>query len=419
MVMVAKNCTAGGPTPTGVLACGQGALMHDTIGQNCDGVVMAWEKVATREDRGNAGAMAAEDLLRVGVATSGSADDCLEAMVEALEQHDGGVASMQMLVVDKTKCWVFEAAGEWWVAEMVADGTRILGCQLSVGPRFQRSRQGIREYAERRGFWLGMQAGGAFNFAEAFSLPSAMASSARHRVRRIHEILQDQEVTVTLLAALLRDHNGKPEDVCVEISDRSALCVCQSVICMVGSMIDENMPPISLVTCSPDPRSSVFKPFLLGAPEPDVCALSDRVWESNTRSNASCTPEQATQMRKQLQKVEEWAWSVATQSKIGLVDPYRYAWRYHPMYGTEQSVYEPTEDYRQGSSWYYEVKGPPALVEIHRTHELLLEPEEPEEFESRPGHGYRHEESFSLFVEAATHELRLYEDSVQAQAIKN
>ena len=149
LIIFGKNSNGCESTDSGALSLvpsGCCLLSADT-GVNAAGVLIAFEKVSTRLDaeaRGSAApVLKGVDLIQIGLAGASNADEALEAITAAIQSHKGPVESLGVLIVDRSKAWVLENAGCWWVAEQIQDGIRQLAGSLSIGSSFHRSADGL------------------------------------------------------------------------------------------------------------------------------------------------------------------------------------------------------------------------------------------------------------------------------------
>lgn len=149
MVLFGKNCSGiDSAAAYGIQSSDEHCKLSHNCGISATGTMLAFEPVATREDaRARKTATATdtlrrEDLLAIGLASTGDADSILEDVTTAIDSAEGAVESMQLMIVDDTKAWVIENAGKWWVAEMILDGIRQLGSELSIGVNYTKHAEG-------------------------------------------------------------------------------------------------------------------------------------------------------------------------------------------------------------------------------------------------------------------------------------
>lgn len=59
------------------------------------------------------------------------------------------------LLADAKEAWVFETAGQHWVAQRVVSGCRNISNSLSIETQFDKSSPHVFEFAKEKGFWDG------------------------------------------------------------------------------------------------------------------------------------------------------------------------------------------------------------------------------------------------------------------------
>ncbi|NWU88053.1 SCRN2 protein, partial [Onychorhynchus coronatus] len=272
------------------------------MGANEHGVCVGNEGVWTREPLGEDEALLGMDLVRLGLERGSSAREALEVMTALLERYGQGGSCKEepvpfvyhntFLLADRTEAWVLETAGRYWAAQRitgelalgvlgalgavcpcqppadpsVAEGSRNISNQLSIGSEITAEHAGLRQRARSQGWWSGH---GEFSFAQVFSLeqqpPRMEAAKARFRAGR--ELLRQHagHITAETLMSILRDKG-------------SGICVDAEGFRTAGSMVsvlprDPALPCVHFFTATPDPSRSVFKPFVFVAgikPVPQV-----------------------------------------------------------------------------------------------------------------------------------------------------
>jgi dipeptidase len=175
------------------------------------------------------------DLLRLALQRASSANEALNIITQLLSEYgQGGPAGFRnkrfhydssFLIVDSERCWKLETAGRHWVAKHYQ---RSAGAKLSVSisnrytisTDFERSSEGIQDYAKDKNWWDGKQ---AFNFAKAFDsklLPWLAAAAKRqqqgqNQLQGLASSANSQELNWSDFATLLRTHaqtGGAPSD---------------------------------------------------------------------------------------------------------------------------------------------------------------------------------------------------------------
>ncbi|XP_061448197.1 secernin-2 isoform X2 [Rhineura floridana] len=235
------------------------------MGANEYGVCIGNEGVWTKEPVGEEEALLGMDLVRLGLERSSSAQEAVQVITALLERYGQGGSCKEestpfiyhntFLLADRTEAWVVETAGRFWAAQRIQEGARNISNQLSIGTNITAEHTGLRDHAQKQGWWSGK---GEFNFTEVFSLthqPVRMeAAKARYCVGQ----------------QLLRQHSGQitAETIMTILSDKaSGICVDSEGFCTTGSMVsilpqDPHLPCIHFFTATPDPSRSIFKPFI-------------------------------------------------------------------------------------------------------------------------------------------------------------
>ncbi|XP_062992527.1 secernin-2 [Elgaria multicarinata webbii] len=235
------------------------------MGANEHGVCVGNEGVWTKEPVGEEEALLGMDLVRLGLERGSSASEALQVMTTLLERYGQGGSCKEeptpfvyhntFLLADRTEAWVLETAGHFWAAQRIREGARNISNQLSIGVDITAEHSGLRQHAQRQGWWSGK---GEFSFQEVFSLahqPVRMeAAKARYCAGR----------------QLLHQHSGQitAETIMTILSDKaSGICVDSEGFHTTGSMVsvlpqDPRLPCIHFFTATPDPSRSIFKPFI-------------------------------------------------------------------------------------------------------------------------------------------------------------
>ncbi|NWX94464.1 SCRN2 protein, partial [Nothoprocta pentlandii] len=202
---------------------------------------------------------------RLALERSRSAHEAVRVIAALLERHGQGGRCKEepapfcyhntFLLADRAEAWVLETAGPYWAAQRIAEGSRNISNQLSIGTDITAEHAGLRQRARSQGWWSG---DGEFSFAEVFSLeqqPVRMeAAKARYRAGR--ELLRQHagRITAETFMGILRDK-------------ASGICVDSEGFRTAGSMVsvlprDPALPCVHFFTATPDPSRSVFKPFV-------------------------------------------------------------------------------------------------------------------------------------------------------------
>ncbi|XP_072268568.1 secernin-1 [Pyxicephalus adspersus] len=223
------------------------------MGANEHGVCIGNVPVTARQAAEGSKLLLAMDLVRLGLERGTNAKEALDIIVSLLEEHGQGGSCFQagdqrfqsaFLIVDRSEAWLLETVGKYWAAEKITDDVRYICNRLSLKTQLDLEHPELRNYAKSQGWWSEDK---EFNFSEAFSEDD----NGDHCSGT--EILEKQdELTVESVINILRC-NGN----CVN-SD-SFLTMASSVSVLPQ---DEKKPCIHLLTGTPDPSRSVFKPFI-------------------------------------------------------------------------------------------------------------------------------------------------------------
>ncbi len=145
------------------------------MGANEHGVVIGNEAVFTRVPHAKDPALLGMDLLRLALERATSAEEAVEVICALLAAHgQGGQAGHtkhleydnSFLVADRGEAWVLETAGPEWAAQRVTAGVRSISNALSLHGSFDRSSDGLVQYAVGRGWCRGPE---DFDFARQYS----------------------------------------------------------------------------------------------------------------------------------------------------------------------------------------------------------------------------------------------------------
>ncbi|XP_049517478.1 secernin-2 isoform X3 [Dermacentor silvarum] len=202
------------------------------------------------------------DLVRLGLERGKTARAALDVIVLLLEKHgQGGPCSdtdpsftyhNSFLIADRTEAWVLETAGKLWAAENIKSGCRNISNCLSIETKIDLCSQGLKEEAEKLGFWNDSR--GDLNFRLAFS--TGEIDSRYTCGKQLLEKLSAKEGI------------GEQEMMRVLRDKRSGICMSSGSFVSTGSQVSVLTPASSNRLCchwftgTPDPAHSVFKPFI-------------------------------------------------------------------------------------------------------------------------------------------------------------
>lgn len=236
------------------------------MGANASGVVIGNEAVWTRMNGPSDcnEKLLGMDLVRLGLERSQTAEQAVEVITELLERYgQGGPCSdiiphftyhNSFLIADPKEAWVLETAGKIWAAEKITAGCRNISNALSIGTKIDRSSAELKEVAQKHGLWDGQ---GEFNFASVYGGDKGSGSEREICGRNLLKTLSaDSTFDVSSMFEVLRDEDS---GICRKSDDAFPTTGSQvSVLSAVGS----GKPHCHWFTATPNPRASVFKPFI-------------------------------------------------------------------------------------------------------------------------------------------------------------
>lgn len=236
------------------------------MGANEMGVCIGNEAVWTKEPVVEHEALLGMDLVRLALERATSAKAAVQVITELLacygqggscrEEPEPFVYHNTFLLCDRQEAYVLETAGQYWAAEKITGGARNISNQLSVGIDIWQKHPQLCSHALAQGWWNEKE---QFNFRKVYSLEKqpVRMEAAKARYKAGQELLQRQEghITVDSMLHILRDKD-------------SGICMDSGGFRTTGSMISilpqSQLPCIHLITGTPDPSKSVFKPFVFG-----------------------------------------------------------------------------------------------------------------------------------------------------------
>ncbi|OCT59951.1 secernin-2 isoform X1 [Xenopus laevis] len=235
------------------------------MGANEMGVCIGNEAVWTKEPVTEGEALLGMDLVRLALERGPSAQKAVQVITELLGEYGQGGSCREepepfiyhntFLLCDRSEAYVLETAGPYWAAERIVEGARNLSNQLSISVCPWSEHPQLRSHALQQGWWDGQ---GEFNFSVVYSLekqPERMAA-AKLRYRAGQELLRMQEghMTVKSMLSILRD---KESGICM---DSGGFRTTSSMVSVLPRSPHE--PCIHLLSATPDPSRSVYKPFM-------------------------------------------------------------------------------------------------------------------------------------------------------------
>ncbi|XP_069695187.1 secernin-2 [Periplaneta americana] len=236
------------------------------MGANSSGVVIGNEAVWTRlgGPSDNDEKLLGMDLVRLGLERAETAEQAVNVITKLLERYgQGGPCSdtipdftyhNSFLIADPKEAWVLETAGKVWAAERITAGCRNISNSLSIGTNIDRSSADLKEVAQKHGLWDGQ---GEFNFASVYGENKGSASDRETCGRNLLKTLSaDNSFDVSSMFQVLRDEDS---GICRKADDAFPTTGSQvSVLSAEGN----GRPHCHWFTATPNPRDSVFKPFI-------------------------------------------------------------------------------------------------------------------------------------------------------------
>ncbi|KAM3921420.1 secernin-2 isoform 2-T2 [Leptodactylus fuscus] len=236
------------------------------MGANEMGVCIGNEAVWTKEPVEERDALLGMDLVRLALERASSAEAAVHVITDLLAQYGQGGSCKEdpepfmyhntFLLCDRLEAYVLETAGPYWAVERIT-GARNISNQLSIGTSIWQEHPQLRSHALAQGWWNGTE---DFNFKVVYSLKTqpVRMEAAKARYRAGQELLQRQvgHITPESMMQLLRN---KESGICM---DSGGFRTTSSMVSVLPRC--PHLPCIHLLTATPDPSRSVFKPFVFG-----------------------------------------------------------------------------------------------------------------------------------------------------------
>ncbi|XP_053553585.1 secernin-2 isoform X2 [Bombina bombina] len=255
------------PATFAVLLSRPAWLWGAEIGSNEHGVCIGNEAVWTKEPVKECDALLGMDLVRLALERAPSAQEAVLVITELLARYGQGGNCREdtqplmyhntFLICDRSEAFVLETAGQYWAVERVTEGVRNLSNQLSVASHLWSEHPQVRSHAKDQGWWDEKE---EFNFCKTYSLekqPERM-ELAKARYKAGKELLRNIEghVTIETMFQILRD---KDSGICM---NSGGFCTTSSMVSVLP--VNPQSPCVHLLTATPDPSRSVYKPFVFG-----------------------------------------------------------------------------------------------------------------------------------------------------------
>jgi len=228
------------------------------MGCNEYGVAIGNEAVATKEPLKETGLLGM-DLLRLGLERGKTAKQSLETIINLLEKYgQGGVHNKKglnyhnsMIITDPSEAYVLEAAGDWWIVEIVKD-FRSISNNISIRGSGDIRKEGIIQHAIEQGY---CKDDNDFDFKIIFShspLPEVFPLDSRDGCS-LNQLAQNMgNITPELMMDFLREH-----EVGICMHGRSGRSVGSQV-----SHLRKDKKSIHWFTGNTIPCLGIFKPYV-------------------------------------------------------------------------------------------------------------------------------------------------------------
>ncbi|KAG8566147.1 hypothetical protein GDO81_013122 [Engystomops pustulosus] len=237
------------------------------MGANEMGVCIGNEAVWTKEAIEERDALLGMDLVRLALERAHSAKAAVHIIADLLGQYGQGGSCKEdpepfmyhntFLLCDRLEAYVLESAGPYWAAERMTEGALNISNQLSIGTSIWQEHPQLRSHALAQGWWNGTE---EFNFKVVYSLKTqpVRMEAAKARYRAGQELLQRQQghITAETMMQILRN---KESGICM---DSGGFRTTSSMVSVLPRC--PHLPCVHLLTATPDPSRSVFKPFMFG-----------------------------------------------------------------------------------------------------------------------------------------------------------
>ncbi|WP_063727819.1 C69 family dipeptidase [Kosmotoga sp. DU53] len=238
------------------------------MGVNDKNVVIGNEAVFTKEPV-NKNGLLGMDILRIVLERADSADSALEIITSLLEipgQGGNGALNKKLMyhnsfiIADKSKVWLLETAGKYWVAKEIKTICTISNA-LTIGNDFDMIHPEAIEHAVKKHWCKSID---DFEFKKAYGKELyASLSGGKIRKERSEKLLRDAlpDINVKKLFEILRDHGGKEnitkgsmKTVCMHAGGIISSQTTASMVCEIGEKATV------WVTSGSAPCLSIFKP---------------------------------------------------------------------------------------------------------------------------------------------------------------
>ncbi|XP_056007583.1 secernin-3-like isoform X2 [Ostrea edulis] len=252
------------PHTHAVILSQSGGSWGAEMGANDQGVCAGYTTVCTKVSATGNNAPTPADLTRLILERSESAKNGVEITTSLIDQYgQGGKFETDVsvnhcgsfLIADKFEAWVVECAGMFWVAKQIKDGTYNISSCLSISTDYDMASSDLQDNSVTSGHWSADK--GPVNFMVAFGVEFPSSLSAPDPIVRrrtgcdlLNNSADQDSFSVMNMFEILRNKG---------INMNSQLITTGSQVSVLSSV---GLPDCHWMTGTPDPRLSVFKPFI-------------------------------------------------------------------------------------------------------------------------------------------------------------
>lgn len=236
------------------------------MGSNEHGVCIGNEAVFSKfayESRANA--LTGLDIVRLALERSKSAKSAVELIGELVETYGQGGRCFHpsanitygydnsFLVVDNEEAWTIETCHQVWVAKQIKEGYYSMSNVYSIEDDYDLQSKHLETFARENQFWNGTNE--KLNFAEVFAGPSPTTNERLLAGRKLLEDLtKNGNFSVFDMISILRDEEA---GINVDNKIRGVRTTSSQ-----ASILTSSNTACHLFTGTPNPRRSLFKPFI-------------------------------------------------------------------------------------------------------------------------------------------------------------
>lgn len=193
------------------------------------------------------GSLRSTDVVRLALGDSGSSSDALTKIGSLIEVHGCDNSRFSLLICDPLEAWLLSIGGKLWAAQNFRSGFhRLPTSGLGVGTTIDKSTEGLGDSLKSLGLWT---SDGDLNFAHCFSCPATTEEWPGEKPAG------DNSYVLTSMFTTLRSASS-------EQNRSSTACI-----------LSPHGISCHWFTATPNPKESVFKPFVF-APNPKISPLT-------------------------------------------------------------------------------------------------------------------------------------------------